>query len=113
MSATDPTQATGQTHSGCSRIKLRAPPPPLTGSNGQTSWPSRTELGWPDDELTGAGSSRLVDALVAIGSAEAVVERVRMHRQAGADHVCVQLLAPDRALLDLGAYATLAAALFR
>ena len=70
-------------------------------------------IGWSDDELTGSGSARLVDALVANGSAETVAERVGMHREAGADHVCVQLLGPDRAVLDLEAYETLAKALFR
>lgn len=70
-------------------------------------------IGWSDDELTGTGSDRLVDALVAIGSAETVAERVGMHREAGADHVCIQLLAPDRAVLDLRAYEALAATLFR
>lgn len=69
-------------------------------------------LGWSDVDLAGPGSDRLVDALVAIGSAETVAERVRLHREAGADHVCVQLLAPDRAVLDLVAYKKLAAALF-
>ena len=36
---------------------------------------------------------RLVDAIVAWGDEEAIARRVREHRQAGANHVCVQVLA--------------------
>lgn len=49
-------------------------------------------LGFGDEDLVGGGSRRLVDALVAWGDAEAIAERVGQHRQAGADHVCVQVL---------------------
>ena len=70
-------------------------------------------IGWPDEELVGAGSDRLVDALVAVGGVESASERVRQHHEAGADHVCVQLLSTDRSQLDLEAYGALARALFR
>lgn len=43
-------------------------------------------------------ADRLVDALVAWGTAEQVAGRVRAHLDAGADHVCVQALRPDTAL---------------
>ena len=43
-------------------------------------------------------SDRLVDAVVAWGSAEQVADRVKSHLDAGADHVCVQALRPDRAI---------------
>ncbi len=49
-------------------------------------------LGFGDDDLAGGGSDRLVDALVCWGDAGAVASRVREHRDAGADHVCVQVL---------------------
>src|SRR5690606_8675915 len=49
-------------------------------------------LGFRDDDLDGGGSDRLVDALVAWGSADQVARRVREHHQAGADHVCIQVL---------------------
>jgi probable F420-dependent oxidoreductase len=49
-------------------------------------------LGFGDADFEGGGSDRLVDALVAWGDAEDVEERVRQHRQVGADHVCVQVL---------------------
>ncbi|MYG80172.1 MAG: TIGR03620 family F420-dependent LLM class oxidoreductase, partial [Acidimicrobiaceae bacterium] len=41
----------------------------------------------------GGPSDRLVDAIVVWGTAEQVAARVREHLDAGADHVCVQVLA--------------------
>src|SRR3954469_9275434 len=49
-------------------------------------------LGFGDDDLDGGGSDRLVDALVAWGDLDAVVVRVRAQHDAGADHVCIQVL---------------------
>ncbi len=49
-------------------------------------------LGFTDEDLAGGGSDRLVDALVAHGSAEQVAAQLREHLDAGADHVCIQLL---------------------
>jgi probable F420-dependent oxidoreductase len=37
-------------------------------------------------------SDRLLDAIIAWGDEDAIVKRVNEHRQAGADHVCVQVL---------------------
>ena len=42
--------------------------------------------------MRGPASDRLVDALVAHGGEEAIVARVSAHHDAGADHVCVQVL---------------------
>jgi probable F420-dependent oxidoreductase len=55
-------------------------------------------LGWSDDDLADAGSDALVDALVAWGDADTVAARVREHLDAGADHVCVQPIAPGSSL---------------
>ncbi|MET8425042.1 TIGR03620 family F420-dependent LLM class oxidoreductase [Nocardia sp. NPDC004860] len=52
-------------------------------------------LGWGDDDLGGGGSDRLVDAIVAWGSLDRIAARVQAHLDAGADHVCVQVLTPD------------------
>lgn len=52
-------------------------------------------LGFTEADLTDGGSDRLVDALVAVGSTQAVADRVREHHQAGADHVCIQVLTRD------------------
>jgi probable F420-dependent oxidoreductase len=50
-------------------------------------------LGFTDDDLADGGSDRLIDALVAHGRPEQVAGLLAEHLQAGADHVCIQLLA--------------------
>ena len=57
-------------------------------------------LGWSDDDLAGAGSDALVDAVVAWGDEAAIVARIREHLDAGADHVCIQPVTEIRPLLD-------------
>ena len=49
-------------------------------------------IGFTDDDIADGGSDRLVDALVAWGDEAAILARVQEHRDAGADHVCVQVL---------------------
>ena len=49
-------------------------------------------LGFTDEELADGGSDRLIDAVVAQGSAEQVATQLSAHLDAGADHVCIQLL---------------------
>jgi len=49
-------------------------------------------MGFEEDDLADGGSDRLVDAIVAWGSLETIVERVRAHLAAGADHVAVQVI---------------------
>ena len=68
-------------------------------------------LGWADEDIAGGGSDRLLDAVVVQGAAGTIAERVRAHVDAGADHVCLQLRAPDPADLCLDAYAELRAEL--
>jgi probable F420-dependent oxidoreductase len=65
-------------------------------------------MGFSEDEATGDGSDRLIDATIAWGDADAVAARVREHLDAGADHVCVQYIDADDADLCLPAYAELA-----
>lgn len=48
-----------------------------------------------DDDDVARPSDRLVDAIVVRGSVDDVVARVREHHDAGADHVCIQVLTPD------------------
>ncbi len=64
-------------------------------------------LGFGEDDVSGRGSDRLIDALVAWGDEDAVRSRVEAHLAAGADHVCVQAVGPD----PLGDLRRLAAAL--
>jgi probable F420-dependent oxidoreductase len=54
-------------------------------------------LGFGDDDLADGGSDRLVDAIVAWGDEKAIAERIQAHRDAGADHVCIQPLRADGA----------------
>ena len=48
-------------------------------------------LGFADETRDG-GSDRLVDALVAWGDEDAIAARVPEHLEAGADHVCMQVI---------------------
>jgi probable F420-dependent oxidoreductase len=49
-------------------------------------------LGWTDADLADGGSDALIDALVVHGDAAAVAAGLTAHLDAGADHVCVQIL---------------------
>jgi probable F420-dependent oxidoreductase len=49
-------------------------------------------LGFTDEDFADGGSDRLIDALVAHGSAAAIAARVTEHLDAGADHVAIQVL---------------------
>ena len=49
-------------------------------------------LGWPADELEAPGSDRLFDAMVAWGEDREIGRKLRLHYEAGADHVAVQVL---------------------
>lgn len=68
-------------------------------------------LGFTADDLAGGGSDRLVDGLVAWGTAEAIRNRIADHHLAGADHVCMQVVTEDDAALPRDEWRTLAAAL--
>jgi probable F420-dependent oxidoreductase len=52
-------------------------------------------LGYEDADFEDGGSDRLVDAIVAWGDEAALARRIQEHRDAGADHVCIQPLRPD------------------
>ena len=54
-----------------------------------------TRAGFEEHELDGGGSDRLVDALVAWGGLDVLVQRALDHLAAGATHVCLQALDPD------------------
>ncbi|MBO0678878.1 LLM class F420-dependent oxidoreductase [Mycolicibacterium sp. S2-37] len=54
-------------------------------------------LGFGDQDVAKPGSDRLVDAVVAYGTPEAITSRLKQHIGAGADHVPVQVLTgPDK-----------------
>jgi probable F420-dependent oxidoreductase len=68
-------------------------------------------LGFSDDDLVGGPSRRLIDAIVAYGDADVIRDRVRQHFDAGADHVCIQVLTADPAALPDREWRELAPAL--
>jgi probable F420-dependent oxidoreductase len=70
-------------------------------------------LGFQEDDLAGGGSNRLVDTIVAWGTLEDICKRVRAHHDAGADHVCIQVLTADPAALPHNQWRELAAALLK
>mgnify|MGYP006273086451 CR=1 FL=1 len=52
-------------------------------------------MGWSDADIAGKGSDAIIDALIPWGDEDRIASRVREHLDAGADHVCVQVLSPD------------------
>jgi probable F420-dependent oxidoreductase len=68
-------------------------------------------LGYTEEDLALPGSDRLVDAIVAWGDETAIAARVQAHLDAGADHVCIQVLGGDPAVPSLDAWRRLAPAL--
>jgi probable F420-dependent oxidoreductase len=67
-------------------------------------------LGWGDDDLEAPGSDALVDALVAWGGEDAIAARVSAQLEAGADHVCLQVLDNDVTAVPLDDWRRLAPA---
>ena len=65
-------------------------------------------LGYTEEDVAGAGSDRLVDDIVAWGDLDAVASRVHAHLEAGADHVCVQVIAQDQRALPMKEWQALA-----
>lgn len=65
-------------------------------------------LGYTAEDLDHHGSDRLLDALVAWGDEATIAERLRQHHQAGANHVCIQILDSDFRGLPLSQWRRLA-----
>jgi probable F420-dependent oxidoreductase len=77
--------------------------------NYRTNW---HRLGIADEDIE-AMSDGFIDAIFAWGSVEKIAERVKQHLDAGADHVCMQVIAPQGAPIakQREAWRALAAAL--
>lgn len=58
-------------------------------SNYVNNW---KRLGFTDDDVAKPGSDKLIDAVVAHGTPEAVAGRLNEHLERGADHVAIQVL---------------------
>jgi probable F420-dependent oxidoreductase len=52
-------------------------------------------LGFTDEDVADGASDRLVDAIVVTGDVDTAVARIQAHFDAGADHVCAQLLTAE------------------
>ncbi|HEV2256443.1 MAG TPA: LLM class F420-dependent oxidoreductase [Streptosporangiaceae bacterium] len=52
-------------------------------------------LGWSEEDLSGDGSDKLIDALVAHGSPAEIAGQLTRHLDAGADHVCLHLITEE------------------
>ncbi|MGI9599075.1 MAG: LLM class F420-dependent oxidoreductase [Acidimicrobiales bacterium] len=64
-----------------------------------------------DEADVAAASDNVVDAIVVWGSVDDVLGRVQAHRDAGADHVCVQVLQEDAGTIPVEAWRLLGEAL--
>ena len=67
-------------------------------------------FGYGDADFEGGGSDRLIEDVIPWGDAETITRRVHDHLDAGADHVCVQVVAGLEGL-PLADYRSLAPAL--
>jgi probable F420-dependent oxidoreductase len=70
--------------------------------NYRNSW---KRLGFGDEDLIKPGSDKLIDAVIAYGSADQIAQRLRQHVAAGADHVAVQVVEGGSLLPVLSALA--------
>ena len=96
------------------RLRSRRRPARPPGSTSPATWSCRTTSTTGGGSVSrtrislDGGSDRLVDALVAWGDESAIAARVQEHRDAGADHVCVQVLTDEPAELPLREWRALA-----
>lgn len=65
-------------------------------SNYVNNW---KRLGFTDDDVAKPGSDKLIDAVVAHGTPDAIAARLAEHLDAGADHVAIQVLGGQDQLL--------------
>ena len=77
-------------------------------ANYQNNW---RRLGFGDEDFVRGGSTRLCDAMVVHGNEDSVIQRITEHRAAGADHVCLQVLANEHNAPPLDEWRAISAAL--
>jgi probable F420-dependent oxidoreductase len=65
-------------------------------SNYVNNW---KRLGFSEHDLEKPGSDKLIDAVVAHGTPDDIANRLKEHLDAGADHVCIQVLGGPDALI--------------
>lgn len=69
-------------------------------------------LGFQESDFSNGGSEKLIDAVIAWGDLRTVVNRIREHHSAGADHVCIQVLTADPKTFPINEHRELASAVF-
>lgn len=67
--------------------------------------------GYTESDVADGGSDRLVDGVVACGDVDVAMRRAQDHIDAGAEHICVQVLTADRREVPFAAWRELAPAL--
>jgi probable F420-dependent oxidoreductase len=87
---TDPTEARRLARMELSRY--------MTLPNYRNNW---LRIGFTEDDVSGEGSDRFMDGMVAWGTETAIRARIQEHLDAGADQVAIQPVI-DHALLDKG-----------
>jgi probable F420-dependent oxidoreductase len=80
----------------------------LTLPNYTNNW---LRLGFQEADIKDGGSDRLIDAVIAWGDLKTVLDRIREHHAAGADHVCIQVLTDDSKTFPMLEYRELASAI--
>lgn len=90
------------------RKKARTHTSTYTGLPNYANNLKRLDPSLTDDDFADGGSDRLVDMVVAWGDMDTVLARVAAHQDAGADHVCIQVIdggtdVPAQAWRDLSA----------
>ncbi len=68
-------------------------------------------LGYSEEDVSGGGSDRLMDALIPWGDLDRVVAGIEKHYSAGADEVAIQVLTTDQNAFPTAEYRRLASAL--
>ena len=68
-------------------------------------------LGFQESDISGGGSDKLIDAVVAWGDLKTALNRIREHHSAGADHVCIQVLTDESKSFPMREYRELASAI--
>lgn len=77
------------------RVIARATPALAVGLSLPNYRNSLIRQGYAEHDFDNGISDRLVEALVAMGDADAIDRRLREHVDAGADHVCIHPLHPE------------------
>jgi probable F420-dependent oxidoreductase len=82
----------------------------LTLPNYTNNW---LRLGFQEADFSNGGSDKLIDGVIAWGDLKVMLNRIREHHSAGADHVCIQVLTDNPKTFPLREYRELASAIPR